>query len=172
MAVIPEDIGWNDIGSWASLFEVLPLDSSGNAFKAQQTKPDQICMDTRNTLVFSDKLVVTIGVDNLVVVETPDAILICHKDRAQEVYEVVNQLKAMDRDHYLYTKRIIMTQAYCVKCKTKREMASAHPVYTRTGTPGTQGECPVCGTTLFRMGVTDKSQFHTRRPFYRKGGHR
>ncbi len=48
-----------------------------------------------------------------------------------------------------------MTEAYCVKCKTKREMANAQPVYTRTGTPGTQGTCPVCGTTLFRMGLTD-----------------
>ncbi len=48
-----------------------------------------------------------------------------------------------------------MTEAYCVKCKTKREMANAQPVYTRTGNPGTQGSCPVCGTTLFRMGLTD-----------------
>ena len=47
------------------------------------------------------------------------------------------------------------TQAYCVKCKTKREMVNAEPVYTRTGTPGTRGACPVCGTTLFRMGLTD-----------------
>jgi DNA topoisomerase-1 len=46
-------------------------------------------------------------------------------------------------------------QAYCVKCKTKREIADAEPVYTRTGTPGTRGKCGTCGTTLFRMGVTD-----------------
>ncbi|GAB4575058.1 MAG: type I DNA topoisomerase [Anaerolineae bacterium] len=46
-------------------------------------------------------------------------------------------------------------QAYCVKCKTKREISSAEPVYTRTGTPGTRGKCAVCGTTLFRMGRTE-----------------
>ncbi len=46
-------------------------------------------------------------------------------------------------------------QAYCVKCKTKREMTKPQAVYTQTGTPGTRGECPVCGTTLFRMGATD-----------------
>lgn len=45
-------------------------------------------------------------------------------------------------------------QAYCVKCREKREMKSPEPVYTKTGTPGTRGECPVCGTTLFRMGAT------------------
>lgn len=45
-------------------------------------------------------------------------------------------------------------QAYCVKCKTKRDMAGATPVYTKTGTPGTRGTCSVCGTTLFRMGNT------------------
>src|SRR6476659_8244670 len=46
-------------------------------------------------------------------------------------------------------------QAYCVKCKTKREMLNPEAVYTQTGTPGTKGTCPVCGTTLFRMGATD-----------------
>lgn len=97
MAVIPVDIGWNDIGSWASLFDVLPLDPSGNTFKAT----DWIAMDTSNTLVVSDKLVVTIGIDSIVVIETPDAILICHKDRTQGVKEVVNQLRAANKDQYL-----------------------------------------------------------------------
>ncbi len=97
MAVIPVDIGWNDIGSWSSLFEVLPLDPSGNTFKAA----DRITMDTHDTLVVSDKLVVTIGVDNLVVIETPDAILVCHKDRTQDVKEVVNQLRASNKAQYL-----------------------------------------------------------------------
>src|SRR4051812_3601667 len=46
-------------------------------------------------------------------------------------------------------------EAYCVKCKTKREIANPQPVYTSRGTPGTKGNCPVCGTTLFRMGVTE-----------------
>src|SRR5215813_6022133 len=45
-------------------------------------------------------------------------------------------------------------QAYCVKCKTKRDISHAQAVYTQNGAPGTKGVCPVCGTTLFRMGVT------------------
>jgi mannose-1-phosphate guanylyltransferase len=97
MAVIPVDIGWNDIGSWSSLFEVLPLDPSGNTFKATS----QIAMDTNNTLVVSDKLVVTIGIDSIVVIETPDAILVCHKDRTQDVKEVVNRLRASNKNQYL-----------------------------------------------------------------------
>lgn len=47
-----------------------------------------------------------------------------------------------------------VTQAYCVKCREKRDMLNPVPVYTKTGTPGTKGECPVCGTSLFRMGAT------------------
>src|SRR5262249_51689316 len=46
-------------------------------------------------------------------------------------------------------------EAYCVKCKTKREIANPQPVYTSRGAAGTRGTCPVCGTTLFRMGVTE-----------------
>ena len=45
-------------------------------------------------------------------------------------------------------------QAYCVKCRTKRDIDSAEPVYTKTGTPGTRGQCSACGTKLFRMGTT------------------
>ncbi len=99
IAVIPVDIGWNDIGSWASLFEVLPLDQSGNSFKGNP--PERIVLDTRNTLVFSDKLIVTIGVEDLVVVETADALLICHKDRTQDVKEVVTQLHSTNNSRYL-----------------------------------------------------------------------
>jgi mannose-1-phosphate guanylyltransferase len=97
MAVFPVDIGWNDIGSWSSLFEVQPLDPSGNTIKAA----NQITMDTRDTLVITDKLVVTIGVDSLVVIETPDAILICHRNRTQDVKEVVNQLRTSNQNQYL-----------------------------------------------------------------------
>src|SRR5215216_6243358 len=46
-------------------------------------------------------------------------------------------------------------EAYCVKCKTKREIANAQPTFTSRGTPGVKGNCPVCGTTLFRMGATE-----------------
>jgi mannose-1-phosphate guanylyltransferase len=99
MAVIPVDIGWNDVGSWASLYDVLKLDKSGNGFKGRQ--PDRVILDTKNTLVYSDKLTVTIGVEDLIVIETPDAILICHKDRTQDVKEVVNRLLTTKNYKYL-----------------------------------------------------------------------
>lgn len=99
MAVIPVDIGWSDIGSWDALYGVLPLDATGNGFKGQAPKP--IMIDTTDTLVYSDRLAVTIGLENIVVVDTPDALMICHKSRAQDVREVVRQLKESGQTDYL-----------------------------------------------------------------------
>lgn len=99
IAVIPIDIGWNDVGSWSSLYEVLKLDKFGNGFKGRQ--PERVILDTRNTLVYSDKLTVTIGIEDIIVVETPDALLICHKDRTQDVKEVVNHLLTTKNYKYL-----------------------------------------------------------------------
>ena len=90
MAVIPADFGWNDVGSWASMYDVLKLDKAGNGVKGNQA--ERVLLDTKNTLVYSDKLVVTIGVEDIIVIETPDSLLICHKDRTQDVKEVVNHL--------------------------------------------------------------------------------
>lgn len=100
LAVIPVDIGWNDIGSWSALFEVLKLDKFGNCFKGSKAG-DKVILDTRNTLVYSEKLTVTIGVEDIIVIETPDALLICHKDRAQDVKEVVNHLLTTKNYKYL-----------------------------------------------------------------------
>ncbi len=99
VAVIPVEIGWNDIGSWSALYEVLKLDRYGNHFKGRVA--DNVSVDTHNTLVYSDKLTVTIGVDDIIVVETPDALLICHKDRAQDVKDVVNHLLTTKNYKYL-----------------------------------------------------------------------
>jgi mannose-1-phosphate guanylyltransferase len=102
LAVIPVDIGWSDVGSWSSLFEVLPLDQYGNSFKAiRGGVPEPIILDTRDTLVLSDRLAVTIGVHDLIIIDSEDALLICHKDRAQDVREVVNHLRASGQDDYL-----------------------------------------------------------------------
>ncbi|HRL10623.1 MAG TPA: sugar phosphate nucleotidyltransferase [Aggregatilineales bacterium] len=102
LAVIPVDIGWSDVGSWSSLFEVLPLDQYGNSFKGiKGGNPDPIILDTRDTLVLSDRLTVTIGVEDLIIIDSDDALLICHKDRAQDVREVVNHLRASGQDNYL-----------------------------------------------------------------------
>jgi len=99
MAVIPVDIGWSDVGSWDTLFDVLDLDPDGNGFKG--ASPDRITVDTKNTLVYSDKLTVTIGIENLVIVDTQDVLMICHKDRTQDVRKVVTMLRESDNTDYL-----------------------------------------------------------------------
>jgi mannose-1-phosphate guanylyltransferase len=99
MAVIPAEFGWNDIGSWAAMYDVLNLDQAGNVVKGNQS--ERVLLDTKNTLVYSDKLVVTIGVEDIIVIETPDSLLICHKDRTQDVKEVVNHLRKTKNDKFL-----------------------------------------------------------------------
>jgi mannose-1-phosphate guanylyltransferase len=99
MAVIPVDIGWSDVCSWASLFEVMELDNDGNGFKGNA--PHRITIDTQNTLVLSNRLIVTIGLEDLIIIDTDDVLMVCHKDRSQDVREVVNQLRAANHDIYL-----------------------------------------------------------------------
>ena len=87
------DLGWNDVGSWDALFEVLPADEHGNIAMGRTR---YIGLETNNTLVYSpsaERLVVTIGVKDLVVVDTGDVLLVCHKDEAQKVRQVVKILK-------------------------------------------------------------------------------
>ncbi|NWF70671.1 MAG: mannose-1-phosphate guanylyltransferase [Chloroflexi bacterium] len=100
MAVIPVDIGWSDIGSWSAMFDVLAADRFGNCFKGG-TPDHRVILDTHNTLVYSDRLTVTIGIDDMIVVDTEDVLLICHKDRAQDVKEVVANLKKKKLEKYL-----------------------------------------------------------------------
>jgi mannose-1-phosphate guanylyltransferase len=91
--VVPMEAGWSDVGGFAALWEVSEQDENGNAFKG-----DVKAVDTKNTLVFGeDKLVATVGVEDLVIVNTKDAVLVAHKDKSQEVKAIVNQLKAEER---------------------------------------------------------------------------
>ena len=99
IAVIPVDIGWSDVGSWEALFDVLDLDTDGNGFKG--SSPNRLVIDTKNTLVYSDKLTVTIGVEDLVIVETQDVLMICKKNRTQDVKKVVDMLRDMKNEVYL-----------------------------------------------------------------------
>src|SRR5690606_23104130 len=99
MVVIPVDIGWSDVGTWSSLYDILDQDKFGNCGKNGSEK--RIVLDTSETLLFSDKLTVAIGVDNIIVVETEDALLICHKDRAQDVKQIVTYLRENDMEDYL-----------------------------------------------------------------------
>jgi len=91
--VVPLDAGWSDLGAWDALWDVLPRDASGNAHAGKT-----LAIDTRNSLLFSETcLIAAVGVDNLVVVETPDAILVADKRKTQEVKRVVAELKAQNR---------------------------------------------------------------------------
>jgi mannose-1-phosphate guanylyltransferase len=95
--VIPVDIGWTDVGSWASLAELLPSDQDGNIFVGPYK-----AIDTHDTLVFGGKrLVATIGVHDLVIVDSDDALLICAKNREQEVRDIVGRLKANGDNQWL-----------------------------------------------------------------------
>ena len=92
-AVIPLDAGWNDVGSWSALWEVTDKDLAGNAIKG-----DVLTVDTTNSFIHSSgRLVTVIGLENLVVVDTDDAVMIASKDRVQDVKAIVDQLKAAKR---------------------------------------------------------------------------
>lgn len=87
--VIPVDLGWSDVGDWAALAEVLPTDRDGNVIIG-----NHIGVDTHNTLVFGNgRVVTTIGVDDFLIIDTPDALLICPRERAQDVKQIVAQIK-------------------------------------------------------------------------------
>jgi mannose-1-phosphate guanylyltransferase len=99
MAVIPIDIGWSDVGSWSALYDVLPQDANGNIIKGDV--PEAIHIKSQNTLYVGDKLIVTIGVNDLIIIQTEDTLLICHKDRAQDVKTVVTRLQQENKTAYL-----------------------------------------------------------------------
>ena len=96
--VIPGDFEWNDIGSWATVQDIAVKDLDGNAVNASH-----IGIDTNNCLIIGveGKVVATIGVEDLIVVDTDDALLICHKDRAQEVKKIADKLKEVNLEDYL-----------------------------------------------------------------------
>ena len=92
--VLPLSAGWSDVGAWDALWRVLPKDDAGNA-----TAGDVLLHDCHDVLALSGgRLVACVGMQDVVVVETPDAILVSHKDRTQDVKKVVEQLKATKRN--------------------------------------------------------------------------
>jgi mannose-1-phosphate guanylyltransferase len=98
VTVIPANIGWSDIGSWATLLDILPADQDGNVV----IYADHMNVDTAQTLVYgNNRLVATIGVSDLVVVDTDDVLLICSRDRAQDVKKIVEKLRTNGGTKYL-----------------------------------------------------------------------
>ena len=95
-AVLPIDVGWSDVGSWSSLWELSARDSEGNAVHG-----DALLEATRNCYVHSEQsLVATIGVSDLIIVDTPDALLVADRAKAQDVAGVVARLKAAQRKEH------------------------------------------------------------------------
>jgi mannose-1-phosphate guanylyltransferase/mannose-6-phosphate isomerase len=95
-AVMPLDLGWSDVGSWSSVWEQNAQDEDGNVAEG-----DTMLVDTRNSYVRAhDALVSTIGVEDTVIVHTPDATLVAKKDRAQDVSALVAQLKRSNRGEH------------------------------------------------------------------------
>lgn len=91
--VVPLSAGWSDVGAWDALWQVLPKNSSGNVAQG-----DVLLQDCRDTLAISEgRLIACVGVSNLIVVETADAVLVCHKDQTQDVKKIVDQLKRLGR---------------------------------------------------------------------------
>lgn len=101
VAVIPAGgLGWSDVGAWDSLFEVLMPDANGNV----AVNADHIEIDSHHTLVYSannGRLMVTIGMDNVIVVDSGDVLLVCKADQAQRVRDVVEKLKKDKQEKYL-----------------------------------------------------------------------
>jgi mannose-1-phosphate guanylyltransferase/mannose-6-phosphate isomerase len=95
-AVLPIEVGWSDVGSWSSLWELSQRDSQGNAVNG-----DALLEATRDCYIHSERaLVTTIGVKDLVIVDTPDALLVADKARAQDVSAIVGRLKAAKRKEH------------------------------------------------------------------------
>lgn len=101
VAVLPAGgLGWSDVGSWDSLFEVLFPDIDGNV----PVNAQQLMLDTHNTLIYGssrDRLIVTIGLDDVVVVDSGDVLMICKTDQSQRVRDVVEHLKKHNQEKYL-----------------------------------------------------------------------
>lgn len=107
-AMVTVNIGWNDIGSWSSLADCSKKDAKGNA-----TRGDVYSAETNNCYIRSEsRLVAAIGVKDLVIVETADAVLVTHKDAAQDVKHTVEYLKQAERSEHLVHRRVYRPWGY------------------------------------------------------------
>lgn len=102
-AVVPVDCGWSDVGSWSSLWEVAERDAEGNVQLG-----DTLAIDTGDSYIQAadDRLVAALGVRDLVIVDTADAVLVAHRDRVQDVKVLVDRLKAEGRTEHLHHRKV------------------------------------------------------------------
>jgi mannose-1-phosphate guanylyltransferase len=97
VAVLPIDVGWSDVGSWATLLDLLPSNTQNNVVVGEH-----VGVDTTSSLLYSpNRLIATVGLTDMIVVDTGDAILVCPKSRAQEVRHIVEALKQNNKQKYL-----------------------------------------------------------------------
>jgi mannose-1-phosphate guanylyltransferase/mannose-6-phosphate isomerase len=108
-AVVPVDCGWSDVGSWSAVWDELGHDADGNAATGSV-----VFLDSHNNLAHSDEAILTavVGVDNLVVVATPDAVLVTSRDKAEQVKDLVEQLKAQNREQAVTHLRVYRPWGY------------------------------------------------------------
>jgi mannose-1-phosphate guanylyltransferase/mannose-6-phosphate isomerase len=107
-AVIPAEFEWSDVGSWDALWDIAQKDADGNA-----TRGDVQMQDTRSSLVFGERrLVATLGVEDLIIVDTDDALLVADRSRSQDVREVVEDLKRANRSEHLSHTRVYRPWGY------------------------------------------------------------
>jgi mannose-1-phosphate guanylyltransferase/mannose-6-phosphate isomerase len=100
--VVPVRFGWSDIGSWTAILDESPQDANGNHLRG-----DVVAVDTTNSFIMADgRLIGTIGVSDLVVVETTDAVLIADRHRVQDVKDIVSQLASEARSEHLYHREV------------------------------------------------------------------
>jgi mannose-1-phosphate guanylyltransferase/mannose-6-phosphate isomerase len=100
--MVPLDAGWNDLGTWDAVWNALPKDEAGNAHLG-----DVLTTNSRNTLVHAtSRLVSLVGVENLIVVETPDAVLVADKSRSQDVKHIVTQLQKTKREEHTLHRKV------------------------------------------------------------------
>lgn len=103
VAVIPADFAWNDVGSWTALDDISQRDEGGNVIVGNITD-----IDSRNSIIYaSDRLVATIGLQDMIIVDTDDATLVCRKDRAQDVKKIVEKLKKRGAEEYMTHRTVI-----------------------------------------------------------------
>jgi mannose-1-phosphate guanylyltransferase/mannose-6-phosphate isomerase len=102
VAVIPLQAGWSDVGAWDALWDIIDKDAAGNVVKG-----DVVNIGSQNSMLLSeDRLLAGVGLDGMVVVETADAVLVAHKDKVQDVKEVVAWLKTEGREEHLTHRRV------------------------------------------------------------------
>jgi mannose-1-phosphate guanylyltransferase/mannose-6-phosphate isomerase len=108
-AVLPVDCGWSDVGSWSAVWDLMGHNADGNAAAGSV-----VFLDSRNSLAHSDGAILTavVGVDNLVVVATPDAVLVTSRDKAEQVKDLVELLKEQNREQAVTHVRVYRPWGY------------------------------------------------------------